>query len=750
MTTHLGSKGYAIDKSTLTPNEQKEIIKKLWISPIVQRGISPKYPIFRESTRFIYMPRYYGIQHYGIPNQIILKPGEDIDLKFHGQLRPHQLEVVQTYLQYVTNPHHQGGLLELPCAFGKCLGFNTSILMYDGSTKFVQDIKCNDLIMGDDSTPRCVLSTCSGKEKMYKIINTNNHLHDFFICNQSHILSLKYQNQIHDIALTDYLQLPEYIKKEYKGYKVSLQFPEKKVIIDPYIYGYYVLSKKHQDWNNDPSSITIDPIYLTNSTKIRLQLLTGIIDSIGQITDHAIYLHIHHLFPNILSQLTFLLYSLGYEFVREPDIISIYGIENPKNLYISTKKYQLQTSDLTHDIIVEEFEEETYYGFEIDGNRRFVLGNCTVTHNTVLALNIIAELKKKTLVIVHTTFLIDQWIERILFFLPNARIGRIQGTTVDVENKDIVFGMLQSISKGKYPPSTYTSFGLTIIDEVHHISSEVFSKTLFHIVTPYMLGISATMDREDGTTEVIKMFMGDLIYKFIPTEESLALNQQKTVYYIHYKSKDKEFKKTEKDNNGNMLYSAMLSKLSNHIPRSEFILDLLPEILQQIGDKQIILFCEQTEHCHYFHDEIIRRKYTTAGFYMGGMKKDALDFTVANKQIILATYRMASEALDIPTLYVIIYATPRKSMKQSIGRLRNANGLVFDIVDQHPVFKQQFFKKRKVFYESEKYNVVDYEKRNITKVKEDHKNDDEDNNDDDDDDEEENYMMKDLGGLLLI
>ena len=93
---------------------------------------------------------------------------------------------------------------------------------------------------------------------------------------------------------------------------------------------------------------------------------------------------------------------------------------------------------------------------------------------TCLALNIIYRLKKKSFIIVHKEFLMNQWIERIQQFLPKARIGKIQGPIIDIDEKDIVIGMLQSLSMKEYPASTFESFGLTIIDEVHHISSEVF------------------------------------------------------------------------------------------------------------------------------------------------------------------------------------------------------------------------------------------------------------------------------------
>ena len=106
---------------------------------------------------------------------------------------------------------------------------------------------------------------------------------------------------------------------------------------------------------------------------------------------------------------------------------------------------------------------------------------------TVCALNIISQLQKKTIIIVHKEFLMNQWIERIHQFLPGTRIGKIQGQILDVDNKDIVIGMLQSLSMKEYPASVFESFGLTIIDEVHHISSEVFSNCLFKIVTRNMI-----------------------------------------------------------------------------------------------------------------------------------------------------------------------------------------------------------------------------------------------------------------------
>tara|TARA_B100000427_G_C15254733_1_gene483810 strand:- start:48 stop:671 length:624 start_codon:yes stop_codon:yes gene_type:complete len=87
---------------------------------------------------------------------------------------------------------------------------------------------------------------------------------------------------------------------------------------------------------------------------------------------------------------------------------------------------------------------------------------------TVLALWVVSYFKLKTIVIVHKDFLMTQWYDRIKEFIPNARIGKIQQNTIDIENKDIVLAMVQSLSMKEYYDSTFSTFGLAIFDECHH------------------------------------------------------------------------------------------------------------------------------------------------------------------------------------------------------------------------------------------------------------------------------------------
>jgi superfamily II DNA or RNA helicase len=130
---------------------------------------------------------------------------------------------------------------------------------------------------------------------------------------------------------------------------------------------------------------------------------------------------------------------------------------------------------------------------------------------TVCALYIASQLKVPTIVLVHNTFLRDQWIERISAFLPKARIGSVQGDKIDIKEKDIIVAMLQSVSLKEYAPDLFKDIGLTIIDECHHIASEAFSRAVPKLTCKHMLGLSATPDRKDKLMYVINWFLGPLL-----------------------------------------------------------------------------------------------------------------------------------------------------------------------------------------------------------------------------------------------
>ena len=322
---------------------------------------------------------------------------------------------------------------------------------------------------------------------------------------------------------------------------------------------------------------------------------------------------------------------------------------------------------------------------------------------TSIGLHIISRLAKKTLVIVHKEFLMNQWIERIHQFLPTAKIGKIQGQIIDIDGKDIVLCMLQSLSMKDYPSSLFDSFGFTIIDEVHHISSEVFSCALFKLVTKYMLGLSATMNRKDGTTKVFKMFLGQVVYK-----QERSKDEEVIVRGIEYRINDDEYNELELDFRGQTAASKMLSKICNYNRRSEFIIKVLKDMINENPKQQIMLIASYKNILKYMYDAIIHHNISSVGYYVGGMKESALKES-ESKQIVLATYAMASEGLDIKSLTTLFMITPMTNIEQSVGRILRQKhefaAVVVDIIDTHDNFQRQWA-KRKQFYKKQNYKII--------------------------------------------
>lgn len=322
---------------------------------------------------------------------------------------------------------------------------------------------------------------------------------------------------------------------------------------------------------------------------------------------------------------------------------------------------------------------------------------------TVMALKIIELVAKKTRIIVHKEFLKNQWIERIQQFLPTAKVGCIQGQIIDVDDCDIVIIMLQSLSQKEYPDIIFRDFGLTIVDECHHISSEVFSRALQTNITAYSLALSATMDRKDGLTWVFTSFLGSLVYREAKRKEDDVL--VKAIRF--HVDNDDEFNEVELDMRGNVKYSTMITKLCNFNTRSEFIVKVIAKELEINPAQQIILLSQNRSLLTYLETAIKYHDVCSVGYYVGGMKPQHLKES-ESKTVILATYQMAAEALDIKSLTTLILATPKTDIIQASGRIlreKHENPLIIDIVDSHDVFKRQF-DKRKKFYLEQNYTVL--------------------------------------------
>tara|TARA_Y100000389_G_scaffold99354_1_gene96083 strand:+ start:12256 stop:13701 length:1446 start_codon:yes stop_codon:yes gene_type:complete len=328
---------------------------------------------------------------------------------------------------------------------------------------------------------------------------------------------------------------------------------------------------------------------------------------------------------------------------------------------------------------------------------------------TVMALNIISKIKTKTLVVVHKTFLMNQWKERIEQFIPNAKVGFIQGKTIDTEDKDIVIGMLQTLSTKIFSEDLINEFGLTVYDECHHLSAEVFSQVMIRINTNYILGLSGTMTRKDGLTKVFKWFVGPVVHK-----EKSDVQEEVLIKALYFEDPDNhEYNNVETDFKGNPQYSKMISKICSNENRTNMILNVIQYELKDNYDQQIMILV----HNKSLIDELFNKMKifeNSVGLYIGGMKDHQLKES-ESKKVIIATYAMASEGLDIKTLTTLCMATPKTDVCQSVGRIlrsKHKRPLVIDIIDDHDIFQRQY-NKRKIYYNKKNYKIQKY--NNLTK-----------------------------------
>ena len=430
---------------------------------------------------------------------------------------------------------------------GKCLGKDTPVIMYNGEVKMIQDIKRGEQVMGDDSTPRNVLSTTSGTDNMY-LVKTDNG--DSYTVNSYHILTFQTRKIIlHDKNKNKYIlkwgdksgivkskyfitsekakkyskKLPSLIdipimkcieknksrvwRKYFQGVYKSINFEQQYVKIDPYILGLWLgkgestmtnISDTDKEINIYLENLCNENIFLeslkeyellknkhiplvykANSRETRYQLLAGLIDSNGYL-EKGIYEIIQH--RKILAEdIYFLSKSLGYR-VNITEHKKSYGklVDTYYKIIISgnlsvipvllkNKKVlsRKEINNMTSEITIEPIEESTYYGFELDGNHRFLLGNFIVTHNTAcIKLFIKVYKQNKIMGITSTT-----GISALLF--GGTTLHSFTGIGLGTSS---VESIVKKIYTRPQLRKRWVDLEVLIIDEISMLSPQLFDK----------------------------------------------------------------------------------------------------------------------------------------------------------------------------------------------------------------------------------------------------------------------------------
>lgn len=472
---------------------------------------------------------------------------------------------------------------------GKCLGKGTPILMYDGKIKKVEEIRKGDKIMGDDSTPREVLTITQGVGPLYEVTQKNG---EKYVVNEAHILSLKInsnnrlkqfqKNQIIDIPVKEYIQLG-YKKHYLKGYKTStLNFRQKrKSKIDPYFLGLWLadgterntaISKPDSEirkWLKNYATkiglrlfvdnracpllrITIDrkkcthtnkgnainPLleemrqigiinnknipfeYKVASIRDRQKLLAGLLDGDGYL-ENGTY-EITQKNTQLADDIVFVARSLGLRcsirkknkgiksknFLGTYNVIRISGrkilelpilIRRKKCLKLNPNKDELRCA-----ITIKKIKNGEYFGFEIDGNKRFVLGDFTVTHNSIFAIECIKYIRENhpdyNILIVAPKIVILEtvWLKELakFGFGPN-QVGVYYGYAHEFSKITLTtVASIPNLFPKNVPSSSSGMFDVIICDEIHNMMSPGLIKLLKKDFK-YKLGLSASIKRVD-------------------------------------------------------------------------------------------------------------------------------------------------------------------------------------------------------------------------------------------------------------
>jgi superfamily II DNA or RNA helicase len=336
---------------------------------------------------------------------------------------------------------------------------------------------------------------------------------------------------------------------------------------------------------------------------------------------------------------------------------------------------------------------------------------------TCCALYCVGELRVKTLVIVHQEFLMEQWKDRIESFLPGSSVGTLQGKIIDVEGHDIVIGMLQSLSMKDYDSGIFDDFGMVIIDECHHLGAEIFSQALRHVNFRYAMGLSGTMTRKDGLSKVFRWTIGE------PAFKTISRKKEDVHVHIHeYYNHDSRYSKEEELYNRKPNTARMINNICYFQPRTENIVNIITQVKHDTPSRNIILLSDRREHLKTLKkllDDLIigNESYPIikVGYYVGGMKKNELKDTENTCDVILATFSMAAEGLDLPKLDTIVLASPKSDVKQATGRIlrkkkedRTNIPLIIDIHDQFSCFERQG-NKRLTYYNKCSYTIETFQ-----------------------------------------
>ena len=332
---------------------------------------------------------------------------------------------------------------------------------------------------------------------------------------------------------------------------------------------------------------------------------------------------------------------------------------------------------------------------------------------TFMALNIASQLKKRFLIVVDKEFLMNQWKNEIKNVMPNLRVGILQAEKrqTETEKYDVTICMIQTLCSQSFPDNFFHEFGFTIFDECHHLGAQHFCKALFKIQTLKMLGLSATPIRADGLTKVFEMFLGKPLF----WEKVREPDPTVMVKGIRITCQDPNYLKIPYDYKKDVVIARLITYIIECEERNKEIVRWIEKECLDPNLK-ILVLSARIAHLENFDKKI--NSEITRSYYIGGMKELERESGAQTSQVILASYSMASEAMNIKSLNTVILASPRTNVEQSTGRIlrtriseRTVQPLIIDIIDPHDPLLNQW-RHRESYYKKCKYTIENIQQGN--------------------------------------
>jgi superfamily II DNA or RNA helicase len=332
---------------------------------------------------------------------------------------------------------------------------------------------------------------------------------------------------------------------------------------------------------------------------------------------------------------------------------------------------------------------------------------------TFMALAIAARLGRRFLVVVDKEFLMNQWRGEMQALMPGLRVGILQGPKreVDPAKYDCTICMIQTVCGQEFTEGTFNDYGFTIFDECHHLGAQHFSKTLQRIQTRQMLGLSATPTREDGLSKVFLWYLGEPVY----WEKTREPDPTVEVKVVHVKTEDPTYHDVPTDYRGEPIMARLLTNVLGCEDRTREIVRWVLRLAAE-PERKVLVLSERIGHLNTIEELVKASDPTlTMSYYIGGMKEAVREGGAATARVLLASYAMASEAMNIKTLNSVILASPRKNVEQSTGRIlrvrpdqRQVQPVIVDVLDEHSLYQGQWA-KRKAYYKKCHYQLEKWE-----------------------------------------